>query len=124
MLLGEKPIRKLYTKDQRAFYEEHAPDGPALDELSILGPITVFKLKWKPTDFPRRMVAEMWQYPDGSRILELSTKCTPAETFQVSAESRAFLHAKGIDTTGEQSTKTRTALEFFSAELKSQGQSA
>jgi hypothetical protein len=122
-LLGEKPIRKLYTKDQRAFYEAHAPDGLKLDELAMLGPITVFKLKWKPKDFPRRMVAEMWQYPDGSRILELSTKCTPPEAFQVAAESRAFLHEKGIDTTGEQSTKTRTALEFFSAELKSQGQS-
>jgi hypothetical protein len=70
------------------------------------------------------MVAEMWLYPDGSRILELSTKCTPSEAFQVGAESRAFLHAKGIDTTGEQSTKTRTALEFFSAELKSEDQSA
>ena len=33
----------------------------------------------------------MWLYPDGSRILELSTKCAPAEAFQVAAETRAFL---------------------------------
>jgi len=94
-----------------------------MNQLSMLGPITVFKLKWKPKDFARRVVGEVWQYPDGSRILELSTKCTPAEAFQVGAESRAFLHAKGVDVGSEQTTKTRTALEFFSGEFKSEGQS-
>jgi len=59
------------------------------------------------------MVAELWLYPDGSRILELSTKCLPSEAFQVAAESRAFLTERGIDLSGEQQTKTRTALEFF-----------
>ena len=63
------------------------------------------------------MVAEVWLYPDDSRILELSTKCTPKETFQVAAESRAFLNSVGISLTGEQQTKTRKALEFFSARL-------
>lgn len=124
VLLGDKQIKKLYTKEQRAFYEAHAPDGLDMNQLSMLGPITVFKLKWKPKDFARRVVGEVWQYPDGSRILELSTKCAPSEMFQVAAESRAFLHAKGIDTDGEQATKTRTALEFFSAEIRSQDQSA
>ena len=59
----------------------------------------------------------MWLYPDGSRILELSTKCAPAEAFQVAAEARAFLTAQGVDLTGEQQTKTRKALEFFSARI-------
>ena len=56
----------------------------------------------------------MWLYPDGSRILELSTKCAPAEAFQVAAEARGFLASKGVDLDSEQQTKTRTALEFFS----------
>ena len=47
--------------------------------------------------FDRRMVAELWTYPDGSRILELSTKCEPAEAFDVAAEARAFLAGRGID---------------------------
>ena len=58
-------------------------------------------------------------YPDGSRILELSTKCLPTEAFQVAAEARAFLHDRGVDLTGEQQTKTATALNFFSEELRS-----
>ena len=33
----------------------------------------------------------MWLYPDNSRILELSTKCAPAEALQVADEARAFL---------------------------------
>ena len=63
------------------------------------------------------MVAELWLYPDGSRILELSTKCAPAEAFQVAAETRAYLTERGVSLSGEQQTKTRTALEFFSSEL-------
>ena len=75
-------------------------------------------LKFAPKDYDRRIVAEMWLYPDNSRILELSTKCLPAEAFQVAAESRAFLSERGVDLGGEQETKTRKALEFFSKQLK------
>ena len=81
--------------------------------------MNVLKLKFVPADFARRLVVELWLYPDGSRILELSTKCLPAETFQVAAETRAFLHDRGVDLTGEQQTKTATALNFFSEELRS-----
>ena len=95
----------------------HAPDGIELDDLAVLGPIFVLKLKWKPDGFARKMVAEMWLYPDGARIFELSTKCLPAEAFQVAAEARVYLSERGIDLSGEQQTKTRTALEFFAAEL-------
>jgi hypothetical protein len=114
---GGKPIHKLFSKAQRAFYEAHAPDGIALNDLSKLGPITVAKVKFAPAGFNRRVVAEVWFYPDGSRIIELSTKCAPAEAFNVMAESRSFLYERGLQATGEQHTKTRTALEFFSTEL-------
>jgi hypothetical protein len=117
VLLGERPLRKLYTKEQRALYREHAPEGIELDDLSVLGPIFVLKLKWQPREFARKMVAEMWLYPTGDRIFELSTKCLPSEAFQVAAEARVYLGENGIDLSGEQQTKTRTALEFFSGEL-------
>jgi hypothetical protein len=45
-------------------------------------------------------VAELWFYPDGPRILELSTKCLPGEGFQVAAETKAFLAARGVDLAG------------------------
>ncbi len=114
---GARPIRKLFTKEQRAFYADHAPDRIALDDLVVLGPINVFKLKFTPKEF-RPMVAELWNYPDGSRILELSTKTVPTEAFQVAAEARAFLSGKGIDLSAEQATKTATALDFFVKEAR------
>jgi hypothetical protein len=117
VLLGKRPVRRLFTKAQRALYGAHAPDGIELDDLEVLGPIFLLKLKWQPRDYARKVVAEMWLYPDGSRILELSTKCLPSEAMQVAAETRVYLSERGIDLSGEQQTKTRTALEFFAGEL-------
>jgi hypothetical protein len=117
-VFGKRPIRKLYSKEQRALFAAHAPDGLALDDLSILGPIFVLKLKIAPEGYARRLVAELWLYPDNSMILELSTKCAPSETFQVAAETRAFLTQNGVDLTGEQETKTKKALQYFSKRLR------
>jgi hypothetical protein len=115
---GDRAVRKLFSKQQRAFYQTHAPVGLGLDDLTVLGPINVLKLKFTPEGLSRRLVAELWLYPDGERILELSTKCLPGEGFQVAVEARAFLADRGVDLYGEQQTKTRTALEFFSRSLK------
>jgi hypothetical protein len=117
VLAGARPIRKLFTKDQKAFFTEHAPTGTTLDDLVPLGPINIMKLAFAPEGFPRRLVAELWFYPDGSRILELSTKCPPAAGFQLAAEMTAFLAGKGVDLSGDQQTKTRTALRHFSKAL-------
>jgi hypothetical protein len=112
-LAGERPLRKLFSKEQRAFYAAHAPEGIGLDDLAVLGPIFVLKLRLDPEELGRRLVAEMWIYPDGSRVLELSTRCATNEAFQVAAESRAFLAKSGVDLSGEQQTKTRKALRYF-----------
>jgi hypothetical protein len=116
-IVGGKPLRKLFSKEQRRFFAANAPESIELDDLSVLGPIFVLKLKWTHEDFGRPLVAELWLYPDGSRILELSTKCAPAEVMQVAAEARAFLASNSVNLSGEQQTKTKTALEFFASEL-------
>jgi hypothetical protein len=113
---GTLPVRKLFSKEQRQLYAAHAPQGIELDDLTVLGPIFVLKLSEFPPEFGRKLVAEMWIYPDGSRILELSTRAATNETFQVAAEARAFLTGLGIDLSGEQETKTRKALRFFAGE--------
>jgi hypothetical protein len=117
---GDRAIRKLFSKEQRDFYAAHAPEGLGLDDLTVLGPINVLKLKFTPERLRRRMVAELWLYPDGERILELSTKCLPGEGIQVAGETRAFLAERRIDLYGEQQTKTKTALEYFSRALQEQ----
>jgi len=114
---GQRPLKKLFSKEQKALFAAHA-DGVAIEDLSILGPLFVLKLRLDPPELGRRLVAEAWLYPDGSRILELSTKCRPSEPFQVAAETRAFLTERGVDLGGEQETKTRKALRFFAKQLQ------
>lgn len=117
VVTGGGKLSELFNKHQQAFYAEHAPDGIGLDDLSVLGPVLVLKLKFSPEGYERRLVAEVWIYPDGSRILELSTKCAPGEAFDVAAETRAYLAGLGVNLSGEQQTKTRTALEYYAAQL-------
>jgi hypothetical protein len=118
VLAGDRPIRKVFSREQRDFFTANVPKGQNLDDLVPLGPINVLKLRFVPKAFPRRMVAELWFYPNGTRILELSTKCQSGEAFQVAAETRAFFSENGVDLTGQQQTKTRTALEHFSKVLR------
>ena len=115
---GDAPIRSIFSKEQRAYFGAHAPDGMKLKNLSVLGPIFVLKQNVEPVELGRRLTAELWFYPDGSRILELSTKCTAADAFQVAAESRSFLADKRVALHGRQETKTKTALTFFSKQLR------
>ena len=114
---GSRPISKLFSKEQRAFFAEHAPAGLELDGLLPLGPTFILKSTFKPADLGRRVVTELWLYQDGSRILEISTKALPSEAFQVAAEARVYLSQHGVTIGGQQATKTRTALEFFSKRL-------
>jgi hypothetical protein len=114
---GDRPLRKVFSKEQREFYAAHAPNGLTLDDLSVLGPVFVLKDVHEPRELGRRLVAEIWLLPDGSRILELSTKCLPAEAFQVAVETRAYLEGLGLDLTQDPQTKTKTTLEFFAAQL-------
>lgn len=115
---GDQPVRKLFSKEQRTLFTDRAPKGIELDDLSVLGPIFVLKLKFSPAGYDRKLVAELWWYPDYSRVLELSTKCAPSEAFQVAAETRGFLTERGVSLAGDQQAKTLKALEFFSERLQ------
>jgi hypothetical protein len=121
VVAGKRKLHKLFTKTQRALFEQHTSGEVDLDELSVLGPIFVLKVKFSPKGYDRKLVTELWIYPDGSRILELSTKCLPSDTFDVAAETKAFLSSRGVDLDADQQTKTRTALQFFSSELAATG---
>jgi len=59
-----------------------------MDKLVLLGPTFLLKAKHWAKDFDRPITVEMWLYPDGSRILEISTKCLPKEAFHPSSTIR------------------------------------
>jgi hypothetical protein len=115
VLAGKRAIHKLFSAEQRALYAKHAPEGLDMDALIPFGPINVAKLKFTlKISGEHEAAAELWFYPDSSRILELSTKCARDEAFQVLAEGRAILLDCGVQYAAEQQTKTRKALEYFS----------
>lgn len=115
---GAMALRKLFSKEQRAFYDAHAPAGLTMDKLVLLGPTFLLKARHQPKDFDRRITIEMWFYPDGSRIMEISTKGLPNEAFQLAADFKDYLANHGIVLGADQSAKTKTSLEFFSERLK------
>ncbi len=118
---GKLPLRKLFSRGQRAFYDAHAPEGLTMDKLVLLGPTFLLKAKHYAKDFDRPITVELWLYPDGARILEISTKCLPKEAFQAAAEFKDYLARHGIALGAEQAAKTKSTLEFFSARLKKEG---
>ena len=116
-ILGGKPIRKLFSKEQRAFFAAHAPEGVELDELSVLGPIFVLKLKWSPPGLRasarRRALALPGRLADPRALDEVRRRPRRSR----SRPRRAPSSRAGRRSLGEQQTKTKTALEFFAKEL-------
>lgn len=107
------PLRRALNRAQRDFYAAHSPAGVDLEDLVMLGPVTVLKARFTPEGSARRMVAELWLYPDAPQVLELSLKCAPHEALDAAAQTRAVLAAHDIDLTAPQQAKTRTALQYF-----------
>ena len=94
------------------------PGGHQDGLVADLGPHLPAQGQAQPKDFNRRITIEMWLYPDGSRILEISTKSLPEEAFQVAAEFKSYLASCGITLGVSQETKTRSALEYFTGRLE------
>jgi hypothetical protein len=115
---GKTRLASLYSKEQRGFYSKHAPRGIALDSLLTFGPTFVLKVRLWSKPLQRRLVVEMWLFPDGSRNLEISTKCEPREAFQVAADFKAYFKEIGVELTADQQTKTRAAMEFYKPEVQ------
>ena len=107
---------KLFSKEQRAFYKAYAPEGIAIDDLDKLGPITLLKLKFKAKGLIGKMVAELWSI----RRVESAGAVdeVPAGGHDRDGRERSAVPPHlGISLSGEQQTKTRTALDFYSNEL-------
>jgi hypothetical protein len=110
---GGRPLERLFTKEQRSFFAEHAPAGVGWDGLVPLGPVLVVLVKFVPPGLPRRSTIEQWHYPGEVPLVELSTKTTPQNLLQVLAEGTRFVRDQGLSASGSQEPKTRRALEFF-----------
>ena len=112
---GERPLRKLFSEEQESLIAEFRPADVGWDELSVLGPVDVRKWKVEPKGLPYELTVEEWVLPDRSDLVELSVKVEPADAAAAKAALTEFLRGKDLDPEGDQQTKTRTALSFFTA---------
>ena len=111
---GKASLKSIFTRKQQDFFGAYAPTGITMKDLVALGPTFVLRLKERPKTFDRPVVVELWLYPDGSHILEISTKGIPEEAFQLAAQFRTFIVECGIPLQKNSAMKTSGALEFHS----------
>ncbi|WP_261557610.1 CYTH domain-containing protein [Frankia tisae] len=109
------PLHALFSKQQARLLATHLPGPGHIDDLAVLGPIEASRHRFTPAGFNRVLQAEEWTFPDGSRLLELSTRATPQAAARTAARLSTILRRHGLDLTGPQRTKTRATLDFFSA---------
>jgi hypothetical protein len=112
---GERSVRSLFSNDQEQFLGDHAPGGAPVewDLRRPLGPVNVHKWEFEPKDLGYEVTVEEWVRPDRSDLVEISIKVDPNEAVEANERFVDFLRSRGFDTEGEQQTKTRTALEYF-----------
>ena len=109
-----RPLHELFSKPQLRLLSARLPWPVRIDDLAILGPVHARRCKLVPDGFDRTLLVEQWTFPDGHRILELSTRCRPDATLRVAAQMAAVQRACGVCLPGPQQFKARATLDFFS----------
>lgn len=107
------PLHELFSKPQLRLLAARLPWQVRVDDLTIVGPVHARRCKLVPDGFDRALLVEQWTFPDGPRILELSTRCQPDATLRVAAQMAAVQRACGVCLPGPQQTKTCATLDFF-----------
>jgi hypothetical protein len=105
-----RPLTGLLSARQRKVLSRYAPPGIGLGDLTVFGPIDVRCHNIRLRGLKRELTAEQWRYPDGTDLLELSTRCPVGEAAAVASRVATTLRAYGVVPVGEQRTKTEMAL--------------
>jgi hypothetical protein len=112
---GERPIEKLFSKEQERFLADFYAAPVDFAKLRVMGPIRVLRWKSKHESFAHELTTEEWRLPDGDDLVEVSIKAPPKQAVEAQKAFDKHLRELGLDPEGAQETKTRTALEYFAA---------
>jgi hypothetical protein len=105
-----RPLTGLLTSRQRRLFEAYAPAGVKLGDLKTFGPIEVRRGPVTVRGLERELTVERWTYPDGTELLELSTRCPAGRAPAVAARVSAALRDQGVAPADFQPTKSELAL--------------
>ncbi|WP_344659256.1 adenylate cyclase [Catenulispora subtropica] len=114
---GKESLRSLFSEQQLALLhgrvDGRAAKTVAVDGLEALGPVEVHRTRPRPDGPGRGLELQEWTYPDGSRLLEVSTRCTAEHLLQTAAHARSFLDRHDIALSGPCPTKADATLAYF-----------
>jgi hypothetical protein len=110
---GQRALVKLFSSEQELFASTYSETPPDWSRLEVLGPIPAQAWRVSVRGLGPRLSAERWTLPDGRVLLELSTKVPEADADATQAVLVGLLASRGLDTSTQQETKTRLALESY-----------
>ncbi len=107
-----KPLARLLSGRQKRLLTTYAK--VPLNALRTFGPVKVRRSRITVAACDHPLTAELWTFPDGSTVAELSTRCASGKAATVAAETSSALRAHGILPDDEpQVTKTEATLRHF-----------
>lgn len=103
----------LFTRPQLALLAERVPGAISVDGLTAFGPVVMRRVRMRPDGLSRPLDVQQWDYPDGTRLLELSTRSSADDLVDVTTRTARFLEQHGIRRSKPCPTKADQTLEFF-----------
>lgn len=110
---GRSSLRTLFSEQQVALLDSRLSGRVTIDDLDALGPVEVHRTRPRDGEPGRGLELQEWMYPDGSRLLEVSARCTAEDLLQTAVQAKAFLDENGIKQSGPCPTKADTTLDYF-----------
>jgi hypothetical protein len=110
---GRHGLRTLFSDQQLALIDGRLSGRVTADDLEALGPVEVHRTRPRYEGLGRGLELQEWMYPDGSRLLEVSTRCTAADLLQTAVQAKAFLDRHHIVQSGPRPTKADATLDYF-----------
>lgn len=110
---GRSGLRTLFSEQQLALLDSRLAGRAGIGDLAALGPVKVHRTRPRDGEPGRGLDLQEWMYPDGSRLLEVSTRCTAENLLQTAVQAKAFLDDNGITLAGPCPTKADTTLDYF-----------
>ncbi len=110
---GRSKLRTLFSDDQIALMDSRLSGRVTIDELDALGPVEVHRTRPRDGEPGDGLELQEWMYPDDSRLLEVSTRCTSTDLLQTALDAKALLDLHRITQSGPCPTKADTTLDYF-----------
>lgn len=110
---GEKPINKLFSKEQEEFLVEMDNSTVDYSSVVVLGPLKAHRWKFEDPACPWKITAELWVREDGARLMEASIKAPIVQAAVAIGGFSAYLAEVGAERNVKQQTKTHWALDYY-----------